>query len=597
MWPCFAFVFVVIVSVAVVVWHHYSSEASDRPTPKPVKRQQRANAPREQTRKTPQLPRQDRPVSRVLVTPVVPRSTPSREQAATLTVKTSMPTGIGAVPVRRAVVPTPPLVSPIPSAEPAASQRFPLRSAPQETHVGRVTSDPLACVLSLRFSSFDGIHGQQVQVRFLDIYYPKGKRVSNDTKQASRAVLSLKDLGPWGISYWRDRIDDLLAGLKGPVLVVPVPGSKAGDSTSVMRMERVFRGIRNVTFAHDVLDRFQDVPKSSGARSGGYSRPSMELHSRTISCTLADHQRNMPILLVDDVVTDGNTMMACQGLLRRAGASSVTCLSLTKTDNRIPWRSEAGESHSPAPTRLSSPFVEKAPEPKPPPKPARLLLQPTRGPDPVAPYFAPTNQLPKCKSIGATPYQGIQRMPHFAAQTHGGTVFPVHYFTKYIPWGHASDIDRYSNDIRAVKNGDAGAINLFALAISKAMAGTKCEPLVVVIPPSHPGVAKPSSPLRRMLAALKVVRDCSDCLLRATAIAPEETTEGFRVPMANEQLQSLQIQHADSIRGKHIVLLDLVVTSGATMASARQLLFEEARPASITCLVLGCVVPPDFRGK
>ena len=323
----------------------------------------------------------------------------------------------------------------------------------------------------------------------------------------------------------------------------------------------------------------------------------MELHFRTISCTLTSHQRSMPILLVDDVVTEGRTMVACHRLLRQAGASSVTCLCLTKTDNRIPWQPGTDRTRPPATTKLSSHFVEQDPEPKPPLKPVRLLLQPTRGPDPVAPYFAPTIQLPQCKAIGATPYQGIQRMPHLAVQANGGTAFPIHHFTKYIPWGHASVIDRYSNDIRAFKSEDAGAINIFALAMSKALAGTKCEPLVVVVPTNRPGAAEPGSPLRRMLAVLKVVRDYSDCLIRATAIAPEQTTEGSRVPMVNEQLQSLQIQNVDSIRGKHIVLLDLVVISGATMAAARQLLFEEARPASITCLALGCVVPPDFRGK
>ena len=46
--------------------------------------------------------------------------------------------------------------------------------------------------------------------------------------------------------------------------------------------------------------------------------------------------RNLRILLVDDVMTTGATASACASVLKRAGARSVTLLTLARVDRRIP---------------------------------------------------------------------------------------------------------------------------------------------------------------------------------------------------------------------------------------------------------------------
>ncbi|MEO7650230.1 MAG: phosphoribosyltransferase family protein, partial [Bryobacteraceae bacterium] len=49
-------------------------------------------------------------------------------------------------------------------------------------------------------------------------------------------------------------------------------------------------------------------------------------------CTI----RNLRILLVDDVMTTGATATACASVLKRAGARSVTLLTLARVDRRMP---------------------------------------------------------------------------------------------------------------------------------------------------------------------------------------------------------------------------------------------------------------------
>lgn len=229
-----------------------------------------------------------------------------------------------------------------PSAGHPASAPFPvdrvfdpaLSPTPKSRHSQGV--NPLAIVETLDYARFDAMGGGSIRVHFMDLYYPKGRRVGNDEKRASRAILSLKDRGPWGVSYWAERVRDLLEDLPSRVLVVPAPGSEANDTGSADRLEAVFNGIRNVTFGTRVLERVRDVPKSSGARSGGYERPSIERHLQSIECSIPSRLRGLPVLLIDDVLTQGNTIVACHALLTQAGAVSVTCLCLAKTANRIP---------------------------------------------------------------------------------------------------------------------------------------------------------------------------------------------------------------------------------------------------------------------
>jgi hypoxanthine-guanine phosphoribosyltransferase len=67
------------------------------------------------------------------------------------------------------------------------------------------------------------------------------------------------------------------------------------------------------------------------------------------------------------------------------------------------------------------------------------------------------------------------------------------------------------------------------------------------------------------------------------------------VPLADDHLQSLELVHSERLGQRDVVLLDYVVASGETMLAARSLLMmSETKPRSVTCLVLGRVVSPDF---
>jgi predicted amidophosphoribosyltransferase len=506
------------------------------------------------------------------------------------------------LPIDRAVPivkPPSPARPPHPAVVPFPIDRvFPVRRAP--------VADPLSCVHRLDYAVVDDHSGNEVCVHFLDYYYAKGKSVDDDAKEASNAILSLKHCGSWGVQYWRDRVGQLLTDLGARVLVVPVPGHEVGDSKSAERIRRVVAGIAQVDF-ENCLIREETVPKSSGARAGGYSRATMERHHETISCRVPKGGfRGRPVLLVDDVVTLGSSTVACLKRLREAGASSVTCFCLTKTDNRVRVRSgftsnncDSPQTHVEEAADSSFELVRSAPAQ---PLPIAIVQRPkfslkaTKAPDPVTTHYAPHSQATPAKTIGMTPYAGIQKRPHLLIESGGRPGVPVHYFARYIPRGHAtSKSTRSSDDIRSFRAGDTAAIDLFARAMFKVIKDRSCDPVFVVIPSGCVGAASPDSPLRRMLGLLNLGTDLSACIARKSRDLLQKVGDSVVVPLADDHLQSLELVHSERLGQRDVVLLDYVVASGETMLAARSLLMmSETKPRSVTCLVLGRVVSPDF---
>ena len=64
--------------------------------------------------------------------------------------------------------------------------------------------------------------------------------------------------------------------------------------------------------------------------AGGGDR-AIEVHLKSIEAKGPDRYRGKSILLIDDVLTTGNSMVACRQILMAAGAAKVHCLTLAKT--------------------------------------------------------------------------------------------------------------------------------------------------------------------------------------------------------------------------------------------------------------------------
>ncbi len=55
------------------------------------------------------------------------------------------------------------------------------------------------------------------------------------------------------------------------------------------------------------------------------------MHLNSIRVERAEEIRGRRVLVLDDVMTTGDTLRSCRQLLLEAGARGVTCLALTKT--------------------------------------------------------------------------------------------------------------------------------------------------------------------------------------------------------------------------------------------------------------------------
>lgn len=102
----------------------------------------------------------------------------------------------------------------------------------------------------------------------------------------------------------------------GQPMLVPVPGSGLTKPRTVWPAKRVCEELVRQGCGEDVLPlimRTAAVPKSAGSRS----RPSLEQHveSLTVQRGITTPSR---LMLVDDVVTSGTTLMACAIKLRLA---------------------------------------------------------------------------------------------------------------------------------------------------------------------------------------------------------------------------------------------------------------------------------------
>lgn len=84
-----------------------------------------------------------------------------------------------------------------------------------------------------------------------------------------------------------------------------------------------------------LLERAEPVPSSRLLRRGGLAGVCAERHASTI-CAVGPVPRG-PVVVIDDVVTTGATLMACQQVLRRAGCPSAIALAALARASRPPF--------------------------------------------------------------------------------------------------------------------------------------------------------------------------------------------------------------------------------------------------------------------
>ena len=112
-----------------------------------------------------------------------------------------------------------------------------------------------------------------------------------------------------------------------PVCVVP--SHMASVDNSMSPTARLAKGLvksNNLIDATNCILRVRSINKLS--RGGNRD---LAVHLNSVKVVNSDVIKGKTVLLLDDVMTTGNSLDACRQLLLRAGAKNVLCLALAKT--------------------------------------------------------------------------------------------------------------------------------------------------------------------------------------------------------------------------------------------------------------------------
>ena len=162
----------------------------------------------------------------------------------------------------------------------------------------------------------------------------------------------------------------------------------------------------------------------------------------------------------------------------------------------------------------------------------------------------------------------------------------IFYIGEFIPYNRkVADRGEFTSRILALKGGaDSEAIDFFF---------QRLEPLlgygfsITIAPSSDP--ANPPGGLFRLVGKLASNNrdDVTACLVRHTRIPPMALSGVYKTRTdVNKHLESISVQHADLIKGREVLLMDDISTTGTTLRACEKLLLD-AGASKVVCLALG----------
>jgi len=185
----------------------------------------------------------------------------------------------------------------------------------------------------------------------------------------------------------------------------------------------------------------------------------------------------------------------------------------------------------------------------------------------------------------ASPYPKLTQLKVKQVRLESGKTLPVYYLASYWPvrYGELAQQED-SVQLLRLKNGDAGAARHFASKLSAALEGAPKRHLIAM--PSHGvGCASSSGGLRQVIRLVPGAVDLSDCLFRHTAVVKSSKAMPGQRPTAEAHRDSMRADRPERLKDLDVLLLDDVVTQGASMRGARWIL-ATAGARSVTCLSL-----------
>ena len=168
-------------------------------------------------------------------------------------------------------------------------------------------------------------------VHWLETYTPMStpKNIVPVTPEVTYRLIALKERQPEAIDYWAHEVANTIFedGWDDHVIVV-APSSNAGPARNGMYNLAKRLNSFGFTTNTDALVRTREVPKSyrCGDRSDARHESTIVLSEEALFGLRDKH-----ILLLDDILTTGSTLVACCNILEQAKPTSITALCLGKT--------------------------------------------------------------------------------------------------------------------------------------------------------------------------------------------------------------------------------------------------------------------------
>lgn len=142
----------------------------------------------------------------------------------------------------------------------------------------------------------------------------------------SSRVLDVKKSKEYALKHYENEIFNKIATTYVAVCAIPGHDPVESDNTGVRLLAQRLAGRLKIADGRQFLRRVKPVDKLAD----GGSR-ALDIHLKSIEAQSREIYRGGKVLLLDDVLTSGNSMLACRRILLDAGAADVICLALGKT--------------------------------------------------------------------------------------------------------------------------------------------------------------------------------------------------------------------------------------------------------------------------
>jgi hypoxanthine phosphoribosyltransferase len=165
------------------------------------------------------------------------------------------------------------------------------------------------------------------EIFYLGFYHPLYSDFEEN--EYSETILNLKKRDSEAIDFFLNQLCQLMSDEDISVTTVPPHSSSSSYSGIRDLAQRLVKSKKGFNDATLCLNRFKTIDKLSSSSSS--TSRNLNIHLNSIKINHPELVKDKKVILIDDVLTTGNSVEACKELLMKAGAKTVKIIVLGKT--------------------------------------------------------------------------------------------------------------------------------------------------------------------------------------------------------------------------------------------------------------------------